>query len=302
MEPSGTNTASETPALEFRRVTLSFDERPALDDVSFVLRRGQMICLTGAANSGKSVLLRLAIGLLRPDAGEILVNGEGISQLDETDLLAVRGREMGIVFQDESLFTSLTVYDNVAYRLVEHDWPENEIERAVREILRFVGLENEVNKFYEELSGGMKRRVEIARALVGWPRLMLFDEPTSGLDPINAGQVLDLVIRARDIHHISSLYVTKALDEIPYLATHRALVNEGGVIEVRAADAPFEPETKVMLLEEGKVAFFGSSADFTRSSLPAVRQMTHPQTGVSFEHVSVPDPWSRKRKFKSQVL
>ena len=125
---------------------------------------------------------------------------------------------MGMVFQEDSLFTGLSVYENAAYRLEEHGWSEEEIERAVREALRFVGLDGEENKFPEELSGGMKRRLEIARALIGWPRIMLFDEPTMSLDPIVAFKVLDLIIRARDMKQISSLYVTKKTHEIPYLA------------------------------------------------------------------------------------
>src|ERR1044072_7549917 len=197
------------PAIEFRNVFVSFDDQPARVDVSFTLGRGEMIFLTGISGSGKSVLLRLAMGLLKPDAGQIFVDGREIETLGESELLAIRGGLMGMVFQEDSLFTGLTVYENAAYRLEEHGWAEDAIEKAVSEVLRFVGLKGAEDKLPEELSGGMKRRLEIARALIGWPRIMLFDEPTMSLDPLVAIQVLDLVIRARDINQISSLYVTK---------------------------------------------------------------------------------------------
>src|SRR5882762_10256677 len=181
-----------------------------------------MIFLTGVSGSGKSVLLHLAIGLLKPDSGQIFVDGREIETLDESELVAIRGGLMGMVFQEDSLFTGLTVYENAAYRLEEHGWTEEEIEKAVRDVLRFVGLNGEEDKLPEELSGGMKRRLEFARALIGWQSIMLFDEPTMGLDPIVAVQVMDLIIRARDINKISSIYVTKKLYELPYLATYYA--------------------------------------------------------------------------------
>ncbi len=292
MELVQTKTASEVPALEFRNVTMSFGQGPVLSDVSFVLERGQMICLTGSSNSGKSVLLRLAIGLMRPDSGQIFVNGREITLLDEADLLPIRGRSMGLVFQDESLFTSLSVYDNAAYRLIEQEWPDDEVERSVREILHFVGLEEQMDKFYEELSGGMKRRVEFARALAGWPEVMLFDEPTSGLDPINTEHVLDLVIRARDIHNISSVYVTKAVHEIPYLDSHIAA--EDGVRNAAVSEMSKRGLT-VMMLSEGRVAFRGSAAEFASSDLPEIKEMTDPQTDSPASDIFVADPWKKQR-------
>ena len=223
------------PAIEFRNVYLSFDEKPALADISFQLQSGEMALLTGVSGSGKSVLLRLAMGLLKPDAGQILIDGREIETLDESDLLAIRGGLMGMVFQEDSLFTGLTVYENVAYRPDEHGWDEERIEKAVSEVLQFVGLQGEENKFPEELSGGMKRRLEIARALIGWPKIMLYDEPTMSLDPIMAIQVLDLVIRARDINNISSLYVTKKIHEIPHLAKLIASRSANGEITITEA-------------------------------------------------------------------
>src|SRR5690349_4874453 len=211
------HTCVTTPAIEFENVYLSFDGYLALNNVSLKLARGEMIVLTGISGSGKSVLLRVAMGLLRPDAGRVLIEGREIEHLKEPALIDIRGRLMGMVFQEDSLFTGLSVFDNAAYRLAEHGWSEEKIEQAVKEVLQFVGLEGEEEKFPEELSGGMKRRLEIARALVGWPQIMLFDEPTMSLDPLAAAKVLDLIIRARDINFISSLYVTKKIHEIDYL-------------------------------------------------------------------------------------
>ena len=259
----------QVPALEFRNVFLSFDDRPVLNDVSFVLKSGEMILLTGVSGSGKSVLLRLAIGLLKADSGQIFVNGKDIEEMDESELLAVRGGLMGMVFQEDALFTGLTVYDNAAYRLAEHSWPEEEIEKAVAEVLKFVGLDGEEEKFPEELSGGMKRRLEMARALIGWPSIMLFDEPTISLDPLAAVKVMDLVIRARDVNHVSSLYVTKKIHELHYLANYHADGTDGSLRIVEAA-ATTLPNTRIMVLKEGRIAFSGTVREFEASELPAI--------------------------------
>ncbi|HEV7396030.1 MAG TPA: ATP-binding cassette domain-containing protein, partial [Pyrinomonadaceae bacterium] len=249
------STEAAAPAIEFRNVCLNYDERPVLIDISFTLALGEMLFLTGISAAGKSVLLRVAIGLLKPDAGQILIDGREIECLDESNLLAIRGGLMGIVFQEDSLFTGLTVYENAAYRLEEHGWAEEEIQKAVTEVLEFVGLQGEQDKLPGELSGGMKRRLEIARALIGWPQIMLFDEPTISLDPIMAIQVLDLVIRARDINGISSLYVTKKIHEIPYLSNFHAVTQADGEIVIREAPAGSLSKTKVMVLEAGRTIF-----------------------------------------------
>ena len=286
----------QPPAIEFRNVSISFDGVQALQNISFTLPRGDMLCITGDSDSGKSVLLRLALGFLRPDEGEILINGRETTAMEEDDLLSLRRETMGMVFQDNSFFSGQTVYENTAYRLDDRDWPEDEIERAVVEVLTFVGLEKDQEKQAEDLSGGMKRRLELARALVGWPSIMLLDEPTAGLDPINARHVLDLIIRARDFHHTSSRLVTKALHEIPYLAKHRAHegVQGGSVLKV----AGFVPGVQVCLLEEGRIAFFGSPQEFEQSSLPAVQHMLHPMTDVTQGELDVDDPWRQNRKTK----
>jgi phospholipid/cholesterol/gamma-HCH transport system ATP-binding protein len=297
-----------TAAIEFRRVTISFEDNRALDDVSFRLEPGQMICITGVSGSGMSVLLRVAAGLLRPDEGQVFLDGCEIEGLDEQKLLALRSASIGIVFQEQSLFTGMSVYDNAAFRLEEHGWPEEDTERAVHEILGFVGLENEVEKLPGELSIGMGRRLEFARALVGWPKIMLFDEATAGLDPINARAMLDLVVRARDIYQISSLYVTKELHEIPYLASHRAVKRESGEISIQGEE--FErrdkkngegaSQMKVMLLEKGRVAFLGRPDEFESSDLPEVRRMTDPSSGAPSTDSYIPDPWSKNRPKKPE--
>lgn len=261
-----------------------------------------MILLTGVSGSGKSVLLRLAMGLLRPDSGQILIEGKEIQELDEAELVTLRGGLMGMVFQEDSLFTGLQVYENAAYRLEEHHWSEDEIERAVTEVLRFVGLDGEENKFPEELSGGMKRRLEIARALIGWPRIMLFDEPTMSLDPLAALKVLDLVIRARDINRISSLYVTKKIHEISYLANYRAETVSKGEIKIVEASSTNLPATRVMVLEAGEIAFDGSAAEFAKSGVKAIRELTRLDR---HDHSSEPyfaDPWDKRRRPAETVL
>jgi phospholipid/cholesterol/gamma-HCH transport system ATP-binding protein len=284
----------QTPAIEFRNVSVSFDDVQALKNISFTLPRGEMICITGDSGSGKSVLLRLALGFLRPDEGEIWINGQEATAMEEDGLLALRREAMGMVFQENSFFSGQTVYENTAYRLDDRDWPEDEIERAVAEVLTFVGLQDDQEKQAEDLSGGMKRRLELARALIGWPSIMLYDEPTAGLDPINARQVLDLIIRARDLHHTSSLLVTKALHEIPYLASHQA--HEGGQGGSVVKIAGYIPGVQVCLLEEGRIAFFGSPQEFAQSSLPAVQHMLHPITGAAHGELNVDDPWRQNQK------
>ena len=296
-----TDPTIQTPAIEFRNVFLSFDDHLALNNVSFTLDRGEMILMTGVSDSGKSVLLRLAIGLLRPDSGQIFIEGKEIEKLDEDELIDLRGGLMGMVFQEDSLFTGLPVYENAAYRLEEHGWSEEEIDRAVAEVLRFVGLEGEEKKFPEELSGGMKRRLEIARALIGWPRIMLFDEPTMSLDPLAAIKVLDLVIRARDVNQISSLYVTKKIREIQYLAKFRAEV-AGDDIKIIEASPTRLPKTKVIVLEDGVIAFEGSATEFAESHLKAIEELS---TLDHHNHSGDPrftDPWDKRRRPLEAIL
>jgi phospholipid/cholesterol/gamma-HCH transport system ATP-binding protein len=286
--------------LEFRNVSIAFDDKPVLSNISFKLYKGEMICLTGESGSGKSVLLRLAMGLLKPDSGQIFIGDREIERLDESELLGIRGGVMGMVFQEDSLFTGLSVYENVAYRLEEHSWAEQDIQKAVTEVLHFVGLDGEEDKLPEHLSGGMKRRLEIARALVGWPSIMLFDEPTMSLDPIVAVQVLNLIIRARDINKISSIYVTKKVYELPYLSNYTALQEDGIVIN----EAPIDklPRTRIMVLEAGRIVFIGSLTEFQESDLAAVRKL---RTLDQHDHSAdpyFPDPWDKSRQPQEKLL
>lgn len=292
MTPAAPDSTAPTE-IEFRDVSIAFDGKPALTGITFSLNRGEMILITGAAASGKSVLLRLAIGLLKPDSGQVFVRGEEIDRLDESKLLGMRGDIMGFVFQEEALFTGMTVYENAAYRLTEHNWPEDKVDRATREVLAFVGLENDTDKYPEELSVGMKRRLDVARALAGWPPIMLLDEPTGGLDPITNRQVLDLVIRARDIHGMSSIYVTKEPHEIPYLALHQAVTDPSGQVEIEKAEGAKKVAARVMVLDAGRIAFTGSLEEYESSTIPAVTNVK----GVFKDPPDLPlpaDPWHFK--------
>lgn len=274
---------TQTPAIEFRNVSVSFGDHLVLNDVSFVLAQGELIFLTGISGSGKSVLVRVAMGLLKPDSGQILIEGTEIQDLSEEDLVDLRSGRLGMVFQEDSLFTGLTVYDNAAFRLAEHGWSEDDIKQAVAEVLSFVGLEGEENKFPEELSGGMKRRLEIARALIGWPRIMLFDEPTMSLDPLAALKVLNLVIRATEINHISSLYVSKKIHEIEYLASHL-------------------PNMKVFVLENGSILFKGSAAEFGQSDLSVIQELLTLDRHGHIEDPYFSDPWDKRRHPTETIL
>ena len=292
----------KAPAIEFRNVSLSFNSQPVLVDISFKLEQGEMILLTGISGSGKSVLLRLAMGLLKPDAGQIFIEGREIETLAETELLAIRGGLMGMVFQEESLFTGLRVYENAAYRLAEHGWTEEQTRQAVADVLRFVGLQGEEDKLPEELSGGMKRRLEIARALIGWPRIMLFDEPTMSLDPIVAIQVLDLVIRSRDINHVSSLYVTKKIYEIPQLANFRASHAEDGKVVITQATPESLPKTRVFVLDNGRIAFTGTVDEFQKSDLPVIKELVALDRHDHSKDIYFADPWDKRRLPKERLL
>jgi len=297
-----TTEVSSSPAIEFRNVSVSFDGQPALIGINLRLDHGEMIFLTGISGSGKSVLLHLAMGLMKPDSGQIFIEGQEIETLNESDLLSIRGGIMGMVFQEDSLFSGLSVHENAAYRLEDHGWPEEKIKQAVSEVLRFVGLEGEENKLPEELSGGMKRRLEIARALIGWPRIMLFDEPTMSLDPIVALQVRALIIRARDINHISSIYVTKKIYEIPHLANFRATKSVNEEIVIDEASKTELPKTKVVVLEAGRIAFSGTVDEFQRSSLPVMKELLSLDHHDHLKDPYFKDPWDKRRRPTEQIL
>jgi phospholipid/cholesterol/gamma-HCH transport system ATP-binding protein len=267
--------ASAAPAIEFRDVHLSFDDKKVLDGVSFTVAKGEIKIILSGSGGGKSTILKLILGLLKPDAGQVLVNGEEITNYGETELEPVR-RKIGMVFQEGGLFDSLTVYDNVAYLLHERGAAEEDVEREVRLVLRFVNMEDAIDKMPSELSGGMQKRVGIARALVGDPEIVLFDEPTAGLDPPTARTICDLVVELRDLEDVACVFVTHEMDNVRNLTTEYAVVGERG-------EVGFEEEgerlclsnTKILMLRDGRVIFGGPNEELMKSEDPYIRQFLH---------------------------
>lgn len=246
------------PAIEFRDVYLSFDEQKILDGISFSVRRGETKIILGRSGGGKSTIIRMILGLLKPDAGQILIDGEDITDHDEEAMMPVR-QKVGMVFQEGALFDSLSVYENVAYRLIEQGVEADEVEHEVRRMLRFVDLEDAIEKMPIELSGGMRRRVGIARALIGDPPIVLFDEPTAGLDPPTARTICELAIKLRDLQDVSSIFVTHEMNNVQYLCSEYAIVEpDGRVIFENEGERLCLLNTEVIMLRKGKVVFNGS--------------------------------------------
>lgn len=264
---------AEPAPLEFEHVSLAFGETPALLDVSFRVHRGETKVLLGEAGAGKSVALKLAIGLLRPDAGRVVVLGELVSGMPERQLFQLR-RRIGIVFQESALFDSLTVRENVAYRLVEErNLASEAIEERVRYCLRQVEMEAAIDKFPAELSGGMQRRVAIARALATAPEILLYDSPTAGLDPITAANIMEQIIKLRDLNHVSALLVTHRLQDGVQLATQRWDAEQNSLQPVPAGESP----TSFLVLHEHRVLFDGSALELRASSNSYLRDFLHLQ-------------------------
>jgi phospholipid/cholesterol/gamma-HCH transport system ATP-binding protein len=207
-------------AIEFDNVSIAFDENVVLDGISFQLAHGETKAVFGVAGSGKSTMLKLAMGLMRPDSGRIFVLGEEVTSMSEQELFELR-RRVGIVFQESALFDSLKVYENVAFRLMEEGIAAEEIERRVREVLRFVELERTYDMRPSELSGGMRRRVAIARAIITEPEVLLYDSPTGGLDPVTSNTIVELIMKQRDVYKTSALMVTHRLQDAFTMATHQ---------------------------------------------------------------------------------
>ncbi len=261
-----------TPAVEFRNVDLAFDDSVILDTVSFHLRRGETKIVLGGSGSGKSTIINLILGLLKPDAGEILIDGEEITQLDDQELMRVR-KKIGMIFQEGALFDSLSVFDNVAYRLAEAKVDADEIEHEVLRMLRFVDLEDAIDKMPAELSGGMRRRVGIARALVGNPTLVLFDEPTAGLDPPTARTICELAIKLRDLEDVSSIFVTHEMNNLEYLCSEYAIVDEKGAVHfVEEGQSLCLINTEVMMLRDGEIIFSGKDEELRQVKDPYIRR------------------------------
>jgi phospholipid/cholesterol/gamma-HCH transport system ATP-binding protein len=253
------------PAIEFRDVVLAFDDKVVLNKLSFKVNRGETRIILGGSGGGKSTIIKLVLGLLKPDAGRIFVDGEDITDYDEVQMIPVR-KKIGMVFQEGALFDSLSVYDNVAYRLHEQGQPEDQVEPEVRRMLRFVNLEDAIDKMPAELSGGMRRRVGIARALVGDPKIVLFDEPTAGLDPPTARAICELAMKLRDLEDVSSIFVTHEMNNLDYLCTEYAVVNdEGQVVFEREGERLCLINSKVMMMRQGHIIFSGTDEALRRS-------------------------------------
>jgi phospholipid/cholesterol/gamma-HCH transport system ATP-binding protein len=257
------------PIVEFRDVSIAFDTHRVLQDVSFCVRHGETRILLGPAGGGKSVLMKLANGLLAPDSGDIRIFGHSLSGLSEREIFELRAH-IGMVFQESALFDSLNVEDNVAYRLEEEHVDETEIHQRVLEALRFVELENTVAKFPSELSGGMRRRVSIARAIVSRPDLILYDSPTGGLDPITSNTIMELIIKQRDVSQTTSLLITHRLQDAFTLARHR-FDRQTSQVEL-IPDNGLDPNTKFLVLNEGRIVFDGTTSELSASTDPWLRE------------------------------
>lgn len=258
--------AADAPAVAFEHVSLAFDDNVVLRDVSFSVPAGHMTILIGASGAGKSVVLKLILGLLKPDAGVIRVDGQRIDDLDEAQLMAVRD-EIGMLFQESALFDSLTVAENVGYKLEDAGMPPDRVRERVTEVLGFIGLEEYVDRMPAELSGGQRRRVAIARAWAARPRLLLFDEPTSGLDPITAKSVDAEILKLRDRERVTSILVTHQLQDAFYVATHEAAQQDGRLVIVRADPRKIE-ETQFIMLKDARVYFAGHAEQLRASRDP----------------------------------
>lgn len=260
------------PAIEFRDVRLAFDDQIVLDGISFVVRKGETKIVLGGSGSGKSTIINLILGLIKPDEGRILIDGEDITHFQEPEMMRIR-KKIGMVFQEGALFDSLPVYDNVAYRLHEERVDEEEVEREVKRMLRFVDLEDAIEKMPIELSGGMRRRVGIARALVGNPSIVLFDEPTAGLDPPTARTICELAIKLRDIEDVSSIFVTHEMNNLDYLSSEYAIVEEDGtVVFEREGERLCLINTEVIMLRRGKIIFSGKDEQLRRAEDPYIHR------------------------------
>src|SRR5450755_3166818 len=257
-QPQPSPEKASGPAIRFQDVSIAF-EKPVLEGISFHLKHGETKVLLGESGTGKTLILKLALGLIKPDSGTITVLGEEISAMREQDMYALR-RRIGMVFQESALFDSLTVEENVAYRLMEETGKlTDEIHARVLEALRFVELEHTFALFPSELSGGMRRRVAIARAIITQPEVILYDSPTGGLDPVTSNTIIELIVKQRDVYGTSSLLVTHRLQDAFTMASHcfdqkqnkMVPVTDGGVRDLH---------TRFLMLRDGQIIFEGTAA------------------------------------------
>jgi phospholipid/cholesterol/gamma-HCH transport system ATP-binding protein len=269
--PTATMEPPLKPVIVFDNVSIAFEEHVVLDGISFTLPYGETKAIFGVAGSGKSTLLKMALGLVKPDSGHIYTLGEDVTAMTEDQLFELR-RNVGIVFQESALFDSLTVRENVAFRLMEEaKTPAEEIERRVREALRFVELENTVDMFPAELSGGMRRRVAIARAIITQPETLLYDSPTGGLDPVTSTTIVELIVKQRDVSKTSSLLVTHRLQDAFIMANHYfdAKVNQ---MKLVPAGGKIEAPMAFLMLHEGRVIFDGNIEELAHTKNEYIRE------------------------------
>ena len=253
------------PIIVFDQVDLAFDEKVILQQVSFTLQTGHTKIFLGASGAGKSTILRLALGLLKPDGGRIFVNGEQIDGMNEDQLMAVRA-DLGMVFQEGALFDSLTVRENVGYKLFEElQWPIDKANGRVEEVLGFVGLQQFIDRMPSELSGGQRRRVAIARAMAAKPRILLYDEPTTGLDPITCLTVDEEIVKLRDLEGVSSVLVTHQLRDAFFVAEHAA-TRRNGDVTFEKADREKGDQAEFIMLKDGRIHFEGNASELRRAA------------------------------------
>ena len=260
------------PAIEFRNVTMIYDGRKVLNDLSFKVMKGETKIILGGSGCGKSTTIKLVLGLIKPDDGQILVEGEDITNYNENQMMKVR-KKLGMIFQEGALFDSLSVYENVAFKLHEQGVPEEDVESEVRRMLRFVNLEDAIDKMPAELSGGMRRRVGIARALVGDPKIVMFDEPTAGLDPPTARTICELAMKLRDLEDVSSIFVTHEMNNLDYLTSEYAVVNEAGeVVFEKEGEKLCLINSKVLMMRDGSIIFSGTDETLRRDEDPYIHK------------------------------
>jgi phospholipid/cholesterol/gamma-HCH transport system ATP-binding protein len=264
-------TSASPDAIVFEDVVIGFDRNLVLDGVSFRLPRGETKAIFGVAGSGKSTILKLALGLIKPDGGHIYTLGQDITLMKEEDLFELR-RQIGIVFQESALFDSLTVRENVAFRLLEEgDVTDEEIEARVREALRFVELEHTLDMFPSELSGGMRRRVAIARAIITQPEVLLYDSPTGGLDPVTSNTIIELIVKQRDVYKTSSLLVTHRLQDAFTMASHYFDRKTNQMLPLPPG-AHGEVPMAFLILRDAKIIFDGDIQDLAHTKDEYIRE------------------------------
>jgi phospholipid/cholesterol/gamma-HCH transport system ATP-binding protein len=264
-------TEPHAPVVMFEHVNLAFDEKVILRDVTFSVQKGHTKIFLGASGAGKSTILKLLLGLLKPDSGTIWVLGQRVDQMSEHEMMQVR-QHIGMVFQEGALFDSLTVGENVGFKLYEDtDMPLDEVRQRVTEVLGFVGLGNFIDRLPSALSGGQRRRVAIARAMITRPELLLYDEPTTGLDPMTCLSVDMEIVKLRDRENVTSILVTHQLRDAFYIATHEARHKAGGDIELVEARQEKVEQADFVMIREGRVAFEGTASELRNSNDPYLR-------------------------------